>query len=92
MGLEIKTCLNWNSLASDLHKQIAGNTDHSTMEKVELEDVEGWERVTREEKLSLVHVRQRHALKSVTPTREEPFGVRPAQIAEMFAKLYPPKI
>jgi hypothetical protein len=36
-------------VASDLRKRIAGNPDHSTMEKVELEDVEGWIKLRRRE-------------------------------------------
>ena len=36
-------------LASDLRTQIARNPNHSTMEKVELEDVEGWIKLRRKE-------------------------------------------
>jgi hypothetical protein len=39
MGLENKSLFELEQLASDLRKQIAGHPDHSTMEKVELEDV-----------------------------------------------------
>ena len=49
MGLENKSLAELEQLASDLRKQIAGNTDHSTMEKVELEDVEGWIKLRRRE-------------------------------------------
>ena len=47
MGLENKSLFELEQLASDLRKQIAGNPDHSTMEKVELEDVEGMDKVTQ---------------------------------------------
>ena len=49
MGLENKNLFELEQLASDLRKQIAGNPDHSTMETVELEDVEGWIKLRRRE-------------------------------------------
>jgi hypothetical protein len=49
MGLENKSLFELEQLASDLRKQIAGHPDHSTMEKVELEDVEGWIKLRRRE-------------------------------------------
>ena len=49
MGLENKSLFELEQLASDLRKQIAGNPDRSTMEKVELEDVEGWIKLRRRE-------------------------------------------
>ena len=36
-------------LASNLRSQIARNPNHSTTEKVELEDVEGWIKLRRTE-------------------------------------------
>ncbi len=47
--VENKSLAQLEQLASDLHKQIAGNSDHSTLEKVELEDVEGWIKLRRRE-------------------------------------------
>ena len=42
MGLENKSLAELEKLASDLRTQIARNPNHSTMAKVELEDVESW--------------------------------------------------
>jgi hypothetical protein len=49
MGLENKSLAELEQLASDLSKQIAGDPDHSTLEKAELEDVEGWIKLRRRE-------------------------------------------
>jgi hypothetical protein len=48
-SLENKSLAELEQVASDLRKRIAGNPDHSTMEKVELEDVEGWIKLRRRE-------------------------------------------
>jgi hypothetical protein len=42
MSLENKSLAELEELASNLRMQIARNPNHSTLEKVELEDVEGW--------------------------------------------------
>jgi len=49
MSLENKSLAELEKLASDLRTQIARNPNHSTMEKVELEDVEGWIKLRRKE-------------------------------------------
>jgi hypothetical protein len=49
MSLENKRLAELEKLASDLRTQIARNPNHSTMEKVELEDVEGWIKLRRTE-------------------------------------------
>jgi len=47
MSLQNKGLAELEELASNLRMQIARNPNHSTMEKVELEDVEGWIRLRR---------------------------------------------
>jgi hypothetical protein len=42
MSLENKSLAELEELASNLRSQIARHPAHSTLEKVELEDVEGW--------------------------------------------------
>jgi hypothetical protein len=49
MGLEDKNLTELEELASNLRMQIARNPDHSTIEKAELEDVEGWIKLRRKE-------------------------------------------
>ncbi len=49
MSLETKSLAELEQLASNLRKQIARNPGHSTLEKVELEDVEGWIKLRRKE-------------------------------------------
>ena len=49
MSLENKSLAELEKLASDLRTQIARNPSHSTMEKTELEDVEGWIKLRRKE-------------------------------------------
>jgi hypothetical protein len=49
MGLETKTLAELEELASTLRSQIARNPDHTSIEKVELEDVEGWIKSRRKE-------------------------------------------
>ena len=49
MSLENKSLAELEKLASDLRTQIARDPNHSTMEKVELEDVEGWIKLRRKE-------------------------------------------
>jgi hypothetical protein len=49
MSLQNKGLAELEELASNLRMQIARNPNHSTMEKVELEDVEGWIRLRRKE-------------------------------------------
>jgi hypothetical protein len=49
MGLENKSLAELEELASNLGMQIARNPNDSTMEKVELEDVEGWIKSRRKE-------------------------------------------
>lgn len=49
MSLENKSLTELEELASNLRSQIARSPDHSTMEKVELEDVEGWIKLRRKE-------------------------------------------
>jgi hypothetical protein len=49
MSLENKSLAELEELASNLRSQIARNPDHSAMEKVELEDVQGWLRLRRKE-------------------------------------------
>jgi hypothetical protein len=48
MSLETKSLAELEELASNLREQIARNTNHTAMEKVELEDVQGWLKVRRE--------------------------------------------
>jgi len=49
MSLRNKGLAELEELASNLRMQIARNPNHSTMEKVELEDVEGWIKSRRKE-------------------------------------------
>ncbi len=49
MSLENKSLAELEKLGSDLRTQIARNPNHSTMEKAELEDVEGWIKLRRKE-------------------------------------------
>ena len=42
MSLENKSLAELEELASNLRSQIALNPNHTAMEKVELEDVQGW--------------------------------------------------
>jgi hypothetical protein len=49
MGLENKSLAELEELASDLRMQVASNPNHSTIEKVELEDVERWIKLRRKE-------------------------------------------
>jgi hypothetical protein len=49
MGLENKSLAELEELASDLHKRIARNPSRPTIEKVELQDVEGWIKLSRKE-------------------------------------------
>ena len=49
MSLENKSLPELEQLASNLRLQILRNPDHSTMEKVELEDVDGWIKLRRKE-------------------------------------------
>ncbi len=49
MSLENKSVTELEELASNLRSQIALNPNHTAMEKVELEDVQGWLKVRRKE-------------------------------------------
>ena len=49
MSLETKNLAELEELASNLRLQMARNPDHSTMEKVELEDVQEWITLRRKE-------------------------------------------
>ena len=49
MGLDDKSLSELEKLASDLRNQIARSPNHSAMETVELEDVEGWIKLRRKE-------------------------------------------
>ena len=49
MSLENKSLAELEELASNLRMQIARDPHHFSMEKVELEDVEGWTKLRREE-------------------------------------------
>ena len=49
MSLENKSLAELEELASNLRLQILRNPDHSTMEKVELQDVDGWIKLRRKE-------------------------------------------
>ncbi len=49
MSLENKSLAELEELASNLRSQIALNPNHTAMEKVELEDVQGWLKVRRKE-------------------------------------------
>jgi hypothetical protein len=49
MALDNKSLAELEELASDLRAQIARNPDHSRIERVELEDVEGWIKLRRRE-------------------------------------------
>jgi hypothetical protein len=49
MSLENKSLAELEELAANLRSQIARNPAHSTLEKVELEDVEGWIKSRRKE-------------------------------------------
>ncbi len=47
MSLENKSLAELETLASNLRMHIARNPNHTTMERVELEDVEGWIKLRR---------------------------------------------
>ena len=49
MSLENKSLAELEELASNLRIQIARNPAHSTMEKAELDDVQGWIKQRRQE-------------------------------------------
>jgi hypothetical protein len=49
MSLETKSLAELEELASNLRKQIARSPNHSTMEKVELEQVQDWLALRRRE-------------------------------------------
>jgi hypothetical protein len=49
MSLETKSLAELEELASNLRSQIERNPDHTAMEKVELDDVQGWLRLRRKE-------------------------------------------
>jgi hypothetical protein len=49
MSLETKSLAELEELASNLREQIARNPDHSSMEKLELEDVQDWLRLRSKE-------------------------------------------
>ena len=49
MGLDSKSLAELEELASDLRRRIARSPNHSGMENVELEDVEGWIKLRRRE-------------------------------------------
>ena len=49
MSLENKSLAELEQLASNLRSQIALNPNHTAMEKVELEDVQGWLRLRGKE-------------------------------------------
>lgn len=49
MSLENKSVAELEELASNLRSQIALNPNHTAMEKVELEDVQGWLKLRKRE-------------------------------------------
>jgi len=49
MSLETKSLAELEELASNLREQIARNPNHTAMEIVELEDVQGWLRLRGKE-------------------------------------------